>query len=906
MSGALFLFKILIFDKLLTITTVMKKTILFLIVIFAATNAGAQKSVWQKVNQNQINSAVLSRDSNPDAFQLFSLDLEALKLQLEAAPSREATAQSNTIIAFPNSKGQLQNFRIFEASVMHPELAARYPGLKSYVGKGIDDPSAMIRFSLTLFGLHTMTFSGIDGTSYIDPYTTDLKNYMVYNKSGLTTNKVFSCNVVDDTIDGPAENLVQQSSNSLFKSYRLALACTVEYAAFHINAAGLNAGTLAQKKAAVLAAMIVTMTRINGVYERDLALTMVLVPNNDSIIFITSDNFDNQNNNNILLDQSQTEIDIAIGSTNYDIGHTVSTGGGGVAQLQSPCSGSKARGITGLSSPVGDAFDIDYVAHEMGHQWGGSHTFNSDQGSCGGGNRSTTSSYEPGSGTTIMAYAGICPPHNVQNNSDSYFHARSLLQIQSFINGGGNCGVVAPNGNTPPTVSTGGNRTIPYGTAFVLTGAASDPDPAALTYCWEQYNQQVSVQPPLPTNTSGPNFRSLPPSISPSRYFPKLSDVIANNLAPTWEVIPNVARAMVFSLVVRDNQFPNGGQTERATMTLTYANTGPFRVTSQNATVAWEQGSTQAINWDVAGTDANGIDTSLVNIKLSTDGGLTFPITLAANTPNDGTETITTPNLQSQTCRIMVEAVGNVFYAVNTTPFYVGYTIVTTCATYNLNTPFALPDAAASYTVRTINVPTAGVISDVNININATHPNLQNLVMAVIRPGGTLSILFNQQCAGSANMDVTFDAQGNTLICASPTQGTYVPLYNLNLMNGFSQQGNWQFGFRDAVAGETGTINSITLEVCTQSLAVSDFEFENFALYPNPNNGNFTVRFDSKSTEKINIAVHDIQGRKIFDKQYSNYGLFSEDLQLEHAESGVYLVSIADGYKKTVKRIVIR
>ena len=892
----------------------MKKILFFLIAIFATSLAFSQKSVWHEIEESQIASQKLPRTSNPVVYQLYALDLDALKTILQTAPSRQSGQASNTIVSFPNPQGQMQNFRIYQASVMHPELAARHPEIQSYVGTGIDDKSATIRFSVTLFGLHTMTFSGANGTSYIDPYTKDIKDYIVYSRSALMSGTRHVCGFVNspdqDNLDGFSTDLIlNRSNNSLFKTYRLALACTIEYAAFHIAAAGVGGGTLAQKKAAVLAAMVVTMTRVDGVYEKDLSLTMVLIPNNEDIINITTDNYDNDNTNNILLSQNQTEVDAAIGSANYDIGHVASTGGGGVAQLGCVCTGSKAMGVTGLPDPVGDAYDIDFVAHEMGHQFGGSHTFNSDQSNCGGGNRSAANAFEPGSGTTIMAYAGICAPDDVQLHSDPYFHARSLIQMQALINGTANCAVATPNGNTPPTVSAGANYTIPYGTAFVLHGIASDVDNPVLTYCWEQYNQQISEQPPLPINTTGPNFRSYNPSISPDRYFPKFSNVLANNLAPTWEVIPNVARTMIFSLVVRDNQTPNGGQTQRSTMNLTFANTGPFKVTSQNAVVAWAQGSSQTVTWDVAGTDANGINTSNVNIRMSTDGGLTFPIMLAANTPNDGSEVITAPNMTSQTCRIMIEAVGNVFFAVNTTPFYVGYQLVNSCTTYTYDTPFAIPDGSSSYTVKTINIPTSGMITDVNITINATHPNLQNLTMAVIRPGGTLATLFNQQCAGNADMNVTFDAQGAVFACASPTIGTYIPPsgFNLDSLNNSNQLGNWQFGFKDTVAGNAGTINSITLEVCSQAIfATSQFGFEDFALFPNPNNGSFTVQFDSKSSSKVNIAVHDMRGRKIFDRSYNNNGLFSENLQLDNAQSGVYLVSITDGDRKIVKRIVIQ
>lgn len=889
----------------------MRRILFFVLAVFAMAK-GYGQDIWRNITDSQITAGICPRDSHPSAFQLFALNLDALKSQLAPAPSR-FQPQSNVVVAFPNPQGQMEKFRIFEAPVIHDALTARFPDIRSYVGKGIDDPTATIRFSVTLFGLHTMTFSGVSGTSYIDPYTKDGKNYIVYSRASLSSNKTFNCRVTDEPgaieQDLSTDLLQWRSNNSLFKTYRLAMACTIEYAAFHVNAAGLGGGTLEQKKAAVLAAMSVTMTRVNGIYEREFALTMVLVPNNLDVIFIDSDNFDNFNTDNILLTQSQTTIDALIGPANYDIGHTVSTGGGGVAQLQSPCSNSKARGLTGLPSPVGDPYDVDYVCHEMGHQFGCQHTFNGDQGACDG-NRSPQAAFEPGSGSTIMGYTGLCNNQDIQFFSDPYFHARSLIQGSAFINGSGNCAVAVPNNNTAPTVSAGSDYTIPYGTAFVLTGSAADADGDALTYCWEQYNQQISPQPPLPTSTLGPNFRTFLPSVSPKRYFPKFSDVLANNLTPTWEVIPNVARAMNFSLVVRDNETVLGGQTERSTMVLTIANTGPFRVTSQQSnTDYWPQNSAQTITWDVAGTTENGINTALVNIRLSVDGGATFPYLLAENTPNDGSETITAPDVTALDCRIMVEAVGNVFYALNARKFPIGYVIVNMCNTFVYDTPFALNDGSSSFTVRTLNVPINVPIDDTNISFDITHPNIQNLNIAVIRPGGSLVSLFNQQCAGTANMDLTFDAQGAPFTCNAASTGGYVPPTgaDLNAFNGFIPAGTWQFGFRDMVAGNAGTVNSFTLEICgmVTVLATPDLAFEDFALFPNPNSGDFTLRFRSGSGNPIQVSVHDMRGRTIFDQSYGNSGVFEQPIRLDKAEAGIYLVTIADGDRKIVKRIII-
>ena len=891
----------------------MKKNLFLIVILFAASNSFSQSAIWKKITPNEVTSPVLARESNASEFLLYSLNLKALKEKLVTAPSRNVGQESDIVISFPNPNGEMQNFKIYEASIMHPELATKHPEIQSYVGFGLEDKTAMIRFSTTIFGLHTMTFSGKTGTSYIDPYSKDLENYMVYSKSSLTTSRQFSCGSIggdlDLSEDVSTDLSFRRADNGLFKTYRLAMACTIEYAAFHVNAAGVGGGTIAARKAAVLAAMNVTMTRVNGVFERDMSLTMQIIPNNDLLINITSDSYDNSNPGFILLEQNQTQVDNIIGTANYDIGHVCSTGGGGVASLGCVCnSTTKARGVTGSFAPVGDPYDIDFVAHEIGHQYGANHTFNSDQGGCSG-NQSAASAYETGSGSTIMAYAGLCAPDDVQNNSDAYFHARSMSQMFTLINGSANCAVAVPNGNTPPVVDAGLDYTIPFGTAFVLTGSASDADNDGLTYCWEQYNNQLSAQPPVATSTSGPNFRSRNPSNSPSRFFPVFSSVLANNLTPTWEVVPNVARTMIFSLVVRDNGSPLGSQTGRETMNLRLANVGPFKVTSQNTPTAWLRNSTQTITWDVAGTTANNINTAFVNIKLSVDGGVTFPYLLAENTANDGTENITAPDVVSQNCRILIEAVGNVFYAVNTTTFNIGYQLVNECNTYNLTTPFNLPDGANGFTVRSINVPTAGIISDVNFTINATHPNLQNLIMAIIRPGGTIATYFSQQCSGSANMNVTFDAQGGAFTCGSPTAGTYAPAaLNLGTLNGFNQFGNWQFGFRDAVAGNAGSIDSIALEICSQSLILANdsFEFEDFALYPNPNDSNFTLQFNSNSSSKIGIIVNDISGRLIFNKSYNNTGLFNENIKLDNAEAGIYLVTITDGDKKMAKRIVVQ
>ncbi|WP_300565176.1 reprolysin-like metallopeptidase [Flavobacterium sp.] len=907
----------------------MKKNLLYVIftvMFFSVTNG---QSLWNKASEEKLSQlAKMDRATTPSQYQLFSLDFDALKLKLKQAPLDSQGIQSDLVIDFPSPEGKLDSYRVYEAPIMEAELANKYPDIKSYVGKGIEDPTATIRFSVTLFGLHTMTLSGVTGTAFIDTYTKDLKNYIVYYKSNTMPSRNFQC-LVKETFTSPLDestnlpNLTEKASDGQFRIFRLAMACTIEYAAYHVTAAGMDAGTLAQKKAAVLAAMNVTMTRVNGIYERDMSMRMTLVGTNDQVIFITSDNFSNDDAN-LLIAESQAQITSIIGTANFDIGHTVSTGGGGLAG-PSPCSsGSKANGITGSPAPVGDPYDIDYVAHEMGHQFGANHTFAGDASNCGGGNRNNATGVEPGSGTTIMAYAGICAPQNVQSNSDSHFHAVSIVEMVARIAGTANCAAISANGNNAPVANAGADYTIPKGTAFLLKGTATDANGDTMTYCWEQTDifkttpaAQASSPVPSPTVLSGPNFRSFPPVASPNRYFPVLSSVVAGNLAPTWEVVPTVARTMDFALTVRDNRSPNGGQTGRDNMVVTVGAAGPFNVTSQASSVSWVQNTSETITWNVAGTTAAPYSSTNVNILLSTDNGVTFS-TLLANTPNDGTQVITVPNVAAPFCKIMVQSIGNIFYAVNLGNIAIGYTVVTntTCNTYSA-TPAAtiVEQVPLAYQNFSIAVPAmTGVISDVNVSTNIAH-RVNQLYIGISHPDLTFVQMFQSDSYACTNFQssfiTTFDDAGANFVCTGAAgNNTYKPASPLSALNGKTTAGNWRFRVADVTAGTSGTLNSYSFNICTTETIITlgtpqNYEFEGFALYPNPNNGNFTLQLKSNASNDINVSVHDLRGRSIVEKKYNNTGIFSQNIQLDNVQSGVYLVTISDGEKKVVKRIVI-
>lgn len=624
----------------------------------------AQNSaLWTKTSAKQTQNRQLAvRNSMPQEYNLFALNTTSLKNILANAPARNA-GLSKVIIDLPTNNGELQQFRVYEASVLEPAFQAQHPNLRSYAAQGIDDPSAIARFSVTDSALNVMITSANYSTIYIDPYTQDKDYYISYNVDQITTIPYdFVCHYEDqEVVNKPDET--ENAQDGTLRTFRLALASTGEYSFYHWNAAGILASAPdAEKKAAVLAAMVVTITRVNGIYERDVALTMIMVDNTE-IIFLNSASDPYTNNDGfIMLAQNQTTIDTKIGSANYDIGHVFSTGGGGIAGLRVPCvNGQKARGVTGLPTPIGDNFNIDFVAHEMGHQYGANHTFNN---ACGG-NRNPSTAFETGSGSTIMSYAGVCAP-NVQPHSDAYFQAISIQEIWINIKSGqGQCGVQTPTNNLPPTADAGPNYTIPKGTPFMLKGIATDPDGDTLSHCWEQMDSQPAQAPPIETTVLGPAFRSIEPLPEPVRYMPALATVLVNKTKNLWEVVPQVGRSMKFRYTVRDNA-AIGGSTASSNMNVVFDGTaGPFLVTSQATPTTWSTGTTATVTWDVAGTNVAPVSSPNVDIMFSTDGGLTYPVAIALGVPNNGSAVVNVPNLNTTTGRMMIVSSNNIFFDLN-------------------------------------------------------------------------------------------------------------------------------------------------------------------------------------------------------------------------------------------------
>ncbi|MDQ7917892.1 M12 family metallo-peptidase [Mesonia sp. MT50] len=748
-----------------------KITNLLLILIALPTFVFAQnRNFWtqsdaNKVSQNDIRESVTSVNK----FEVYDLNLDIFQNEILQAPFRFQGVTSDVELTFPVGNSNYETFTIYKAQTMSDEMAAKYPAISSYVGISKDKKNSL-RLTSTSQGIFG-SVSTENGILYINPYTLSGKEYQVFFRKNTVNNLEFSC-LFDEQIDEEAQASNSNTSNlsdvndSTLRSYRIAVAATGEYSAYHVGQTGNNSSSDAVKKQAVVEAIVAVVNRLNVIYERDAAVTFTLVDNED-IIFLdgSSDPFDN-NNTQVLINQSQTVIDANVGLANYDIGHTFSTGAGGLAQLYSVCSTQgKARGVTGITAPIGDAYAVDFVAHEVGHQFSATHTFNSSANGCVQ-NRTGSTAVEPGSGSTIMAYAGLCDGENVQFSSDPHFHAASINQIYTNISNlsGSTCAEEISVDNAAPTITATPDYTIPYGTAFELTASATDPNGDNLTYCWEQMDTEIAVAPPSSQSTEGASFRSISPMESPTRSFPNASKVNSGNLTPTWEVISNVAREYNFAVTVRDNN-PVGGQSKRDDMTVTVADSGPFKVTSQNTSgLSYDQNEAIEITWDVAGTTGNGINTSQVDIYLSYNAGIDYDVLIASSRTNDGSAMVQMPIGQaSSLCKLKIKGRYNVFYAVN---------------------------------------------------------------------------------------------------------------------EGFFK---------------------ITNELGTDSNELSQL----YSVYPNPNNGSFTINFNEASGDKYSAKVYDLRGRLISKSTISTSESLIKNINLNQPQSGIYILKVSNGSQESVKKLIV-
>ena len=916
----------------------MKKTILFLLIIICNSTLNAQNNAtWTRINLD--NNTISDKNIvnlNLERHLFFRFDTAILRQSLLSLESKLSKINKVEIL-IPNKNVKLEQFSVWESSNFEPELQAKYPEIRSYAGIGITDKKASINFSMSPKGIQTMVLRGDEGSEFIEPYANDKNIYILFDsKNREKGNLPFSCKTEDLALNKKLLNVTNKmaANNGVFKTMRLALSCTAEYTTYHRAIKTNSFGT----KADALAAMNATMARVNGIFNKDLAVQLVIIANDTDVIYTdsatdpysdavtglktiagcssTTNDCPGTWNNEL-----QTTLTNVIGEPNYDIGHLFGASGGGgnagcIGCICDPLRSTdstpvykigKGSAFTSPSDaiPEGDTFDIDFVAHEMGHQLGANHTFSFDS------TERTGVNVEPGSGSTIMGYAGITVSYDIQANSDDYFAFASIKQIQDNLSTK-TCPISTLLSNSPPIISAGLDYVIPNGTAFVLTGTGSDINGDTLSYCWEQNDTAIAQGGAdsfaVSTKTEGPLFRSIYPSSSKVRYMPAYSSVLSNRLTSAWESVASVARTLHFTLTGRDNAAPRTAQTNTDEMTVNVSGTvGPFAVTSQNTdNLSWAKGSSQIITWNVNG--ANALPGSAnVNIKLSTDGGLTFPILLIGNTPNDSSETITAPNVAATNCRILIEPIANIYYAVNSKAFSIGYSVSSSCTTYTFGAPFNIPDN--STISKTVNVSgSTETIVDVNFAVSFSHEYLSDVQLEVVSPQGTIVKLFDRSCgASNSNLVLNYDDAGVALACGTIIAQTVIPFNPLAAFNGQSKQGVWTFRASDAQVNDIGKVDSAAITICTQTftLAAPEFQINDFVLYPNPNKGNFNIQFTSNSSNGVKVLVHDLSGRKLFENEFKNKLNFNENIQLKNAQPGVYLLTVIDGNRKDVRKIVI-
>ena len=645
-----------------------------------------QSFYWEKIKNTPSEKTSILKNFDKNKYQLFSLNLDNFKILLADVPSRKNIGSSPmVVINFPDKKGNMERFQVSETSTLAPEIAIKYPNIKTYIGFSLDNPGGRIRFSVTPQGLKTMsTYPNKPALFTVPLNKGDESLYITYDRSmRIDSKKDFECLTENENV--PIKEIIsfnRDANDQILRTLRIAISTTGEYTNFWDDGDDTNGD--AQEDA--LAALVSTLNRTNEVFEVDMAITFQLVTGTE-IIYPTSstDPYTGSFNS-----QLQSTLTSEVGESNYDIGHLFNYGGnnGNAGCIGCVCvDGQKGSGFSSHSFTdndggpnMDDFFDIDYVPHEIGHQMGGNHTFSQS-------NEGTGVNYEPGSGTTIMGYAGITGANDVQDHSDPYFHYGTINQVLNNLDTR-TCWTSTEITNNPPVADAGDDYTIPQGTAFKLVGSATDSDEEdVLTYTWEQVDSGTTTSSNFgPAKTSGAVWRSRPPSTNPTRYMPARSRVLSGELTETnpqetedntsWETVSTVGRALNFALTVRDRSETNGvgqfPQSDFDLMTVTVdGDSGPFAVTSQTTNETWNVGESQIVTWDVAGTDTGSVNTSTVNIYLSTDGGLTFPFSAASNVANDGSHTFSVPPADgdSDQLRVMVEGNDNIFYAINSTNF---------------------------------------------------------------------------------------------------------------------------------------------------------------------------------------------------------------------------------------------
>ncbi len=592
-------------------------------------------------------STLAARATAATGYEVRANQFRVAKVPLDYFDGLQAGAKQLTL---PLPDGGEVTFTLEAYDLLPADLAAKYPQIRTFRGHNPSRPLDTGRFDLGPQGFHAM-FSHQGKMVFVDPLR-NAEGYAVYYQQDAHSRLDEEADRVLGAQVSKLARKVQVDGNAR-KRYTIAISATGEFTQYHGGSQVL-----------AMAAIATLLNRVNQVYQRDVGAEFVLATGNDEVVFTNpaTDPFDNNDND------AQTNIGVqALYFTNmklgnFDIGHVLNTGGGGLAGLAVLCTNQKSSGMSGSATPVGDAFFVDYVAHEIGHQFGADHTFNGTSGSCGGGNRVASQAYEPGSGSSIMAYAGICGEENIQANSDPYFHSKSIEQMRSHMATYPSCGTALTLGHSTPQAVAGRDYVIPANTPFALNGAGSDLDGNALLYNWEQIDlgTESSSAATMIDDGTRPLFRFVAPTPSPERILPSLPSLLSGTLAK-GDAWPTTNRDLNFRLTVRDGQ---GGVASDDMKVQVVKTSSVFRITNPFYGVTLTPGASQVLAWDVAGTDQAPISCSKVDISVTQDEGANWTM-LAVGQSNNGAATVTLPANLTSSVRLKVACSDNIFFAIS-------------------------------------------------------------------------------------------------------------------------------------------------------------------------------------------------------------------------------------------------
>lgn len=834
--------------------------------------------------------------------QAYQLDLMALQKNIQ----RKAEVQ------IPTKNGDFIQFHLVENNNFSPALAKKYPKIRSYIGYA---QGAELRLSVSPQKIDALVIYDRGG---ITTLSKEENSYSTYAMNHKQLKFDFNCLTPQAFNVLPPIQSLPLKTDAQRRTFRTAIAVTGEYTQYH-------GGT----KENALAAINASLTHVNAVLEKELSVHLELIPNEDEIIFTEAGNDPFSDAREGVRDglwsrELQKVLDEKIGTENYDLGHLLgdSYGGGFASDIGTVCQdGKKGSAFTAPynAKPEGINFDVDFLTHEIGHQLGATHIFSKKE-------ESGVASYvEPGSGSTIMGYAGIVNEDggkfNLQNHSDNYFNQISILQMNYTLNTKKNCGKVEDLPTKPPVVNAGKDYIIPAKTPFVLKGDAEGVNKENYTYTWEQLDssQSQNYTNADANSTTNPLFRSIKPTQEKERMFPSWDLVKKQMLTDSpFESLSNVARTLNFGLAVRDGQ--NYGQvaTDRMSVTLQASETG-FSIVKPSLNQSIEKGGILEIKWNLAKTNEAPINVSNLNIYLVTDQASKMQkILLKQNAANDGQETVQLPqDFQAEQTYILLESVGNIFFAVSK-PFSVGYSAYNVCQNYTANErlPLAIPDGKSAklnfkeYTKIKFSVPNKGIVNNVKLNLGINHERMSDLQAYLVSPSGEMVELFTKPCADIevSTLNAEISDEEATIKCANTIQN-FKPQVALASFNGVEQQGEWQLLVGDGVLPYQGQIAKASLNLCASTF--TDFKTEKTSskrmqVYPNPAYHDVNVKISKLAKPGVSFKIYNLVGQLIKqDENLIQTGTFIQKINIMGIPEGVYILE-AEGneFTESVKFII--